>query len=219
MGKIVYKTADGKRVPSVTSVIKHVEGDPGGLMHWAWNLGDQGITLDDARQDAANIGKIVHACIEAELKGEEVTLGSIIEPEVRAAVEASLSAWRLWKESVGQFERVLCCEVPLVSERHRIGGTMDSLLISKGKRCLFDYKTGNGLHGKDVVQVAAYGEIWNELHPDEQVELYCLLRLPKDGTGFTWKLLTAEALEPARQAFIHARALYDLAKVVGKMVA
>lgn len=238
MPRVIYKNKGGVRLPSVTGVIKHVDADPGGLMHWAWQLGMEGISMDEARDEAAGVGKVVHACIEAELKGETVSIATV-PVAMRAQVEEALGVWATWKAQAG-FDAVACAacggayetvpsheccaarapavELQGVSESFQVGGTLDAVLIQRGKRLLFDFKTGNALYTKDLVQVAAYGLIWDELHPVASIDQYSLLRIAKDGCGFTWKHLDGLSMDPARGAFRHAREIYDYARVLAMMV-
>lgn len=211
-----YYTKDRQRVPSVSSIIKHVESDNEGLLRWAWKLGSEGVNLEEARQAAAGIGTIVHAAIEGDLKGTPVDL-SKLEGDAAKQVGQCMDAWYAWKEQSGLID-VLAAEFSGVSETLRYGGTSDGILQLK-KRTLIDFKTGNRLYPKDLVQVAAYGMLWNELNPDLPIESYTLLRLGKEDGAFTWKHQDALGMEPARGAFLRARELYDYERSLKKMVA
>lgn len=213
-----YYTKDRQRVPSVTTIIKHIETDNEGLLRWAHRLGTEGVPLEQAREQAAGVGSIVHAAIEADLKQEPPLDLSGVDEESRRQVDASMAAWKLWRETSGM-TAVLDSESSLVSEELRFGGTMDAVLVVQGRRVLFDFKTGARLYPKDLVQIAGYGLLWDEHHPAATVEQFTLLRLDKESAGFTWKHLSAEQLAPAFEAFRQARALYDLARTITKMVA
>ena len=54
----VYKTQDGEKVPSVTTVL-NVLAKPA-LIYWAWDLGIKGIDYRKYRDDKADIGTLVH---------------------------------------------------------------------------------------------------------------------------------------------------------------
>ena len=213
---IAYLAVDGVRVPSVTSIIRHVDADNEGLLRWAWKCGQQGITLEDARKTAANVGTIAHAAIEADIKGEPCDL-SALDPETLAKVTSAVDAWRLWCASSG-YEGSVASELSLVSELHRYGGTLDAVLSVRGERTLIDFKTGGALYGKELAQIAAYGALWNEHHPDHPIARYSLLRLDRDSAGFTWRHMHAVSMEPAWTAFLRARELYDLSKTLKNIV-
>ena len=53
MATRVYKTQDGVRVPSVTTVISRFK-EAGALMYWAWNEGKEGRDYRETRDAAAD---------------------------------------------------------------------------------------------------------------------------------------------------------------------
>lgn len=216
MGHQVYRLKDGTRVPSVTTINKHVEGDSEGLVRWAYKLGYEGLDMEEHRAKASGIGKIVHACIEADLKGETVKLDDV-DPSWKEGISNALGAWRLWKETTG-LGAALASEVPMVSEVHRYGGCSDWIGMMRGKVVLLDFKTGGRLYPKDLVQVAAYGNLWNEAHPDQPIEQYSLLRLGKDSAGFTWKHEHALSMDGAWRAFLLCREMYELNRALERIV-
>jgi len=57
----IYKNAQGKRIPGVTTVISNLGWSKGGLMHWAWEQGINGIDYKETRDKAADTGTIAHA--------------------------------------------------------------------------------------------------------------------------------------------------------------
>lgn len=215
MPAIQYRTADRKRVPSVTSIIKHIDPDAEGLIRWAHRLGQDGIDLEEARQAAASVGTITHACIAADLKDEKVDLSNV-PPELLEGVTEAFGNWRLWRGSV-ELEPV-ASDVSLVSERYRFGGTSDAVCMVQGQRTLLDFKTGARLYPKDVGQIGGYSILYDEHHPEEPIERSSLLRLGKESGGFTWVHFTAEQMVPVLDAFLIARHQYDSLRVLKKMV-
>ena len=75
-----YRLADKTRVPGVTTITGRFK-ESGGLIHWAWDLGMQGINYRDARDKAADAGTLGHDMIEAFIKGQDP------EEAVRAFLE------------------------------------------------------------------------------------------------------------------------------------
>lgn len=209
MGRpISYHTADGKRVPSVTSCLSQLGWNKESLIRWANRCGLEGQSLDDARGGAATVGTIVHAMIEGHLKGEPVDV-SKLSSDLRDPAEIAFAAFLEWKGTnvVG----VLLSEKPMVSEALRVGGTPDLIYKDQNEQiALLDYKAAGGTYADNVVQIAGYGVLWDELHPDDPVKRYQVLRIDKENGGFHWSSWPAVALEPARDAFRAARALYDL---------
>ena len=215
MAAHVYRLADKTRVPSVSTIIKFIETDHEGLLYWAWQLGADGLTLEEGRQPAADVGTIAHAAVEADLGGHPIDLSEVAEA-VRKQVDACLDAWRLWRASVGC--KVIASEVSMVSEALRFGGRADHVLVVQDKRVLLDLKTGARLYPKELLQIAGYGLLWNERHPELPIEQYSLLRLGKEDGAFTWHHRPAESMGPVFAAFVACRGMYDLAKAVQRMI-
>lgn len=65
----VYKTADGKRVPSVTTILG-ILNKPA-LLDWAWRMGCEGQDYKAVRDNAGDIGTLAHYLILCHLKGEK----------------------------------------------------------------------------------------------------------------------------------------------------
>ena len=70
MAHPIYKNAEGKRLPSVTTIIGRFK-DSGGFVHWAWDLGIQGIDYRKVRDAAADAGTIAHHLVEADIRTGE----------------------------------------------------------------------------------------------------------------------------------------------------
>ena len=200
-----YFLKDGTKVPSVTTIIGPY-GDPGGLMHWAWALGKEGKDYRQARDKAADIGTIAHAAIEAHCKGEPFEF--VGEPDVVDKARKAFENFKTWFD--GSNLIATHTEVGLVSEKYRFGGTLDAILFGK-KRTLGDWKSSNKTGPKMLMQVAAYGKLWAEHHPNEPLDGgYDLLRVDKKNGDF--KHMHWDELDRAWDAFLHLRALYDINK-------
>jgi len=182
MAARIYKLQDGTRVPSVTTVNK-IGQETGGLVHWAWKLGTEGKDYRSERDAAADAGTVGHALVEAAIKNMDAPDLSGFPEDVRASGEMAFSAYRQWR-SMTNLE-ILHAEVSLVSEKHRYGGTLDAMIRSGGKLALGDWKTGR-VYPDHLFQVAAYGLLWNETHPDDPITGgYHLLRFSKETGDFS----------------------------------
>jgi hypothetical protein len=203
-----YKLADGTAVPSVTTVVKQLGGSAEGLIRWAHRLGLDGKDLDEARQTAMSIGTVAHAMIEAHL-GKEPLDTAHVPIDILEGAKRAFDMFVEWAELTRY--TVVAKETPLVSETHRFGGRFDCVLV-QGRRVLADWKTSTGIYTEHLVQVAAYGALWNENRPGEPIEGYILLRLGKDQPLFDhhYRPANGEAMEDAWKAFLHCRALHDL---------
>ena len=94
-------------VPSVTTVLKY-SGDKGGLMNWYFQSGKEAARLEleenhrpinsvwDLPKNAAEIGTVAHAMIEADLHGVEFAR-DMYSPELLAAADAAFVSWQRFK--------------------------------------------------------------------------------------------------------------------------
>jgi hypothetical protein len=204
-----YYLEDGTRVPSVTTIIGRFK-ESGGLIHWAWALGKDGKDYREVRDKAADAGTMAHDAVEAWVHGTPFQFDG--DPEVCAKAEKAFGAFLDW---AGQTNlRVTHTEIPLVSERHKFGGRFDAILV-QNDRAMGDWKSSNNCYPEYLIQVAAYGKLWEETHPDEPITGgYHLLRFDKDYGDFHHHWWSE--LERAWEAFLHLRALYDIDKELKK---
>lgn len=197
-----YFTKDGKRVPSVTTILGRFK-DSGGLIHWAWNLGKEGKDYREVRDAAADAGTLAHQAVEDWIHGEETKWDG--EPEVVFKAKTAFGAFQEWANQTQL--RITHTELPLVSEKYRFGGTFDAILV-QGKRAMGDWKSSNAIYPEYLAQVAAYGVLWDENFPDEKIDGgYHLLRFDKEYGDFHahwW----AE-LEAGKRFFLHLREAYE----------
>ena len=205
MAAHIYRLADGKRVPGVTTIIGRFK-ESGGLIHWAWNLGKEGKDYREERDNAANAGTLAHSAVEAWIHQKEPSFEGSAELVDRAKL--SYGAFLEW---AGQTQlSVTHSEVSLLSENHRFGGTLDAILV-RGTRAIGDWKTSNALYPEYLIQIAAYGKLWEENFPQDPITGgYHLLRFDKTHGDFTHKWWGE--LETAWQAFLRLRDLYEFDK-------
>jgi hypothetical protein len=211
MPTIIYKLADNTRVPSVTTINK-IGQDPGGLIHWAWNLGMNNMDYRQARDEAAEAGTIGHALVDAALHGTELDM-SKIAADVTDKAENAFLAYLEWREQTKL--NIIASEVPLVSEAHRFGGCLDAVAKVKSEYHLCDWKTGS-LYPDHLCQVAAYGALWNEHEPERKITGYHLCRFNKENGDFAHAYFSD--LSDAWEAFKLKRQLYDLLAKLKKRV-
>lgn len=212
MAATPYYNSQGRRVPAVTTICRQLGWSTDNLLGWANRVGLEGLTLDQAREPAANIGQIAHAMAEAYIKGETLDT-SKVAPELLEPAQRSFGEYKEWHDQ--NVVEVLACEVPLVSETLQYGGRMDLVFIDRqGRVVMSDLKTGSGLYGDQLVQVAGYGILWGEHHSDRPIERYQLIRVDRDGKGVDFTARTADAMAPAREAFRLCRQLYRLQKEI-----
>lgn len=216
----VYKANDNKRVPSVTTILGNLGWSSGALMYWAWQQGIEGKNFRETAKDAADVGTQAHFGVEADVKGQKYDVDKVVDltDEDREMVRRCLSAYYKWKSMTSM--QMLHSEVKLVSEEHRFGGQLDICALSMdgddSRRAIIDYKTSNAVYESHIIQIAAYGLLWNEHNPDEPIEEYHLLRTGKENASFEhryWEAGDKWDAGPVR-SFLLARELHELKKTM-----
>jgi hypothetical protein len=231
--RLGYRTADGKKVPSVTTILKIK--DPGALINWAYRTGREHGVLEGRGDPAPSglyegsdvlaIGTCVHAMCEAFVKGDEPMLvmekaleaETVVNPSsFRAQAASAYSAFEFWVKGT-QLE-IVDCEVPVVSETHRFGGTLDFIGKLNGKLVLGDFKTSNGIWPEYLMQVVAYAKAYEECTGNTIDGGYHILRFSKENGDFGHHFYPSLD-DDAWPAFLHLRALYDLTEKLKKRAA
>jgi len=177
----VYRAADGRRIPSVTTVLGHRKSAEG-LIHWGWKEGIAGRDYRQTRDEAADKGSIVHAMIERHIGGLDPFEGADGSEIIDEDCLRSFGAFAEWFDGCGF--KLVASEVSLISERHRYGGTLDSMMIIEDGVGLAvgDWKTSASVYSDFCIQVAAYAALWDENHPGRPITSGAhLLRFGKDG--------------------------------------
>lgn len=227
-----YRTADGQKVPSVTTILGRFK-DSGGLIKWAYKQGREHENLAmrklpapahlyDRVQEAAQAGTIAHDMIEQHvLQGwQELDLKGFtraLYPEVKSAVGAAPEILARAQNAYLQFVQWLAnsklvitkTEMGSVSERHRFGGTLDAIgRDSAGRVVLIDWKTSNAVYGDMLCQLAAYALLLEENYPEHAPQGFHLLRVAKESADFAHHYYGE--LEREKRAFLLMRELYEL---------
>ena len=179
-----YKLADGTVVPSVTTILGRFK-NCGPLMHWAWKEGCEGRNYRETRDKAAGVGTLAHALVENQWRGEVFDWEPVKEQYSHEDIEKAQKAFGAYQEWARQTNlEVVAGETPLVSEEYKFGGTPDAIMVN-GKLALGDWKTSSGVYEDYLIQIAAYGQLWNENFPDRPIEGgYHLLRFDKQHGDF-----------------------------------
>jgi PD-(D/E)XK nuclease superfamily len=202
---------DGKRVPSVTTVLSRFK-ESGGLIHWAWTLGRDGQDYRDVKQQAADAGTCAHDMVECAIRQRSFN-ESAYPVEILQPARVAFGAFQRWAEQSNL--KPHRTEVALISRRFRFGGTIDAVTLA-GLLHLLDWKTSNSVYPDYLLQLAAYGLLWNENNPDEPVCGYELVRFSKaegDFAHYSFTSLTKELTE-----FLLLRKAYEIDSLVKQRV-
>lgn len=214
--KAGYRNAAGKRVPGCTTIVSRFK-ESGGLMHWAWQCGMDGLDINQVRDDAADAGTMAHDMIDCHLRGKKLDLPpefNMNSPILKNAEHAFL-AYLEWAEQSKL--KLVASEQSLVSEKHQFGGTFDAVLVA-GTLRLLDYKTSSGIYQDMLIQVGGgYSLLWAEHHASEPLHGMDILRIskpksPDDPVSFEHRHFSAEIFPIAQRQFLLFREAYELDK-------
>lgn len=146
------------------------------------------LNLYDKRDQAAEAGTLAHEMVENDLRGLPEPKVDGEPKEVIDKAEGCYLTFLDWKKIYKP--KVIASEVALTSEQQPYGGTIDDVIETamtpKGRVDIFDLKTGKDIYLEAKIQVASYGSLWNEHHPEMPVAGYHILRLGPEGE-FTHK--------------------------------
>lgn len=199
-----YRTSDGTIVPGVTTIVGLLNKPQ--LVSWANRLGLQGIDASAHVQAAAGAGACAHEMIQEVLGGPAVDLSKYSGEEI----EAARNALAKFKEWLTEHEmETQAIEMQLVSERYRVGGTIDWLGRLDGKMTLADIKTSGRIYEEHIIQVAAYKKMLEEA--GYEVEGVRILRFSRDDDDNQRDMgLSDRQLSFGWEIFLHLRNIYDL---------
>lgn len=210
-----YRLANGDRVPGTTTVTGLYGASKEGLVAWANRVGLEGQNYREVRDGAALLGTITHARIDAHLHGLPFRDGEF-PPDVVQQSEVAFQAMHEWTADLRL--TWIATELTMVSEKHRFGGTLDGVALREGKGpCLIDFKTSAGIYAEAIMQVSAYGALWEENIGEPLTGGYAIARFDKEHGGFTYKWLKREAVVVAWECFLHLRELYDRKSLLEKL--
>lgn len=213
-----YHLKDSTKVPGVTTPIGRFK-ESGALMWWAFGQGkaaERGEIsgLYDKRDEAADAGTLAHSYVEAHIKGEPIALPDKPAKIERLAFQGYMSFVN-WQQN-NKIE-IIEQEMEMVSEAHRFGGCPDAVgTNSQGRLALLDWKTSSSGPFVDwLIQLAAYGILWDENHPDNPITGgYHLCRFSKENADFHHHFWCE--LEEAKKQFLLFLEAYHRDKVLKK---
>ena len=123
-----YVLPNGEVVPSVTQILNAVIAKPG-LQKWANQLGLNNKNINDESRATLDIGKLLHAYIQADLEGAVVDEVGYTPEQIELA-KKSFAQYLRWKDD--KQIKAIKTEYVMVSEKYRYGGTIDALLEIDG---------------------------------------------------------------------------------------
>jgi hypothetical protein len=220
--KAGYFLKDGTKVPGTTTVIGRFK-ESGGLMFWAFKQGQSGAAkLYDEAEKAADIGTCAHGMVERHINGvppEEIEIyaqDTLIDSGMCDKARTAFGAYLAWAENFKV--KIIEQEILLVSETYAYGGTPDAIGLIGNQLVLLDWKTSNAVYSDYLIQLAAYGNLWNENRPDTPITGgYHLLRFSKESGDFAHHYYAS--LDDEWEQFKDFRRCYERDKAIKKRAA
>lgn len=162
MAHTVYKNKDGKRVPSVTTIISNNLGwNKQMLIAWSKKIAlQQGKDSKEIVDDAANVGTLTHLLIESKIKSIVPDISIYPKEDLKRAKNGYIGFCN-W-EKFWQPEKYVYSEIKLVSEQYQFGGTIDIVAEKNNNLHILDIKTSNYIHAEMAIQLAAYKRLFEE---------------------------------------------------------
>ena len=186
MPRMEHRTKNGDQVPGVTTVLKNLGWSLEPLKWWAWKLGKEGKDLRSAYKKEANAGTIAHYLIDCDFKKTTPNVAfdfPLASPESEKKAQTSFMNYLNWKKNLKL--NPVASEIELVSESWRFGGRIDRIAKVSGSLAIIDWKTGKDIYADQIIQISAYGRLWEENHPDQLLEGgYHLLNIEKETAAF-----------------------------------
>lgn len=188
-----YVLRDGKtKVPGVTTILGRFK-ESGGLLQWAFKQGQEGASnLYEKRDEAADIGTLIHELIEADLRERKPReMPDTFTNEQRGVATRAFEDFRCWRKR--WCEQITPIEIPLVSEEHRFGGTPDASAATESGLAITDWKSSGGIYPDTLMQVVAYKLLMEECTEVRVTGGFHILRLDKTSFGFSHRYVPADS--------------------------
>jgi len=205
------RNGNGIILPGVTTIIDGQLGwNKQVLMNWATRTALDGQDPDKIKEQAGDIGTLIHDMIEAHIVGEEFDTSGSPQTEIDKAENGYL-AYLDW-ESANK-PQYLGIEIEVISEEYMFGGTLDILMRLDEKLVQVDLKSSKGVYAEMIIQVAAYKHAYEE-QEGKIIDECHILKLGKEDGGFEHHKITAEKLAAGWRAFFHCLQLKKEEKVL-----
>lgn len=215
-----YKNQAGKRLQSVTTIIKHLGWNARVLMKWANKQGLKGVDIDQYKPEA-DVGTICHYLAECYAKSIMPNLTKIpeetqVEKDYKKdVVERAQTAFLGFVDWVSRTDpKWVSNELKLVSEKYQFAGTIDAVALVNGTLTLIDFKTSKGVYSDHYIQVSAYRELLREHNFD--IKDVLLLQFDKETGNFMPHVIPEEILTPAWEVFQMCQKLTPYQKLLDK---
>ena len=178
-GPRLYKTSEGKRYPSITTILSAKEQPE--LVQWRERMGAQRAAAEMKR--GANRGTAVHKLVEGYLSNQP------IQTITQGETPANISLFNRLKTRLNSIDNIRAIETAFYSDVIGIAGTVDCIAEYDGVLSVLDFKTANKIRTKDMIedyflQTTAYSLMWRE-HTTDEIEDIVIIIVAEEGLAPT----------------------------------
>lgn len=202
-----YILKDKVRAKSVTTIINDNLGwNKQILLDWTRRTlvgGDDPVLV---MNEAGNIGTLVHIMIQGHLQGFDVDTRDFTRNQTEVAMVA-FAGYLKWIEK-NQFKPLMdkkgvpVCEIPLVNEELRVGGTIDCIGTMDDKMLVVDWKTSSGgPYPEMIIQLGAYTYMLEAAKPNAKIDGGLIMRFDKVDGKFHRHLISRRKLDAGAHVF------------------
>lgn len=154
---------------------------------------------DKIKDDAADLGTLVHKYIDQIIQGK---IPTDLTPGMEPAVTAFIDWWQKSKIEI------VLGDTKVASLKHGYGGSLDALGRQDGKYVVLDWKTSGGIYDEYSLQAAAYIRAFEETFGQECSRGFVVRFSKKLPIEFEVKEIAD--VEKSFQAFLTAKKLTEL---------
>ena len=175
-GKRYYVTPNGKKYPSITTVLSDRGKD--GIRKWRDHVGHD--VANNIMRTAARRGTAVHTLIENYLNNEELTKQEVLP----------LALFTIIKSELDNIDNIVLQEAALYSDKYQVAGRVDCIAEYNGKLSVIDFKTSTKEKKEEwcenyFIQCSAYCEMYEERF-SQPIEQVVILMVTEDGAVQTF---------------------------------
>lgn len=182
IGKRWYRTPQGNKYPSITTVLGHQEKP--WLKEWRASLGEK--KADKETQRCAVRGTNIHELIERYLKNEPY-------PDFTSGYKTQyVSGFNQIKHRLNNISNIRAQEAALYSDVLKVAGTVDCIGQFENKLSVIDFKTSNNNKYREAIedyflQTTAYAIMWEEMTGEYIEDIVILMTVEKGMTSLVFK--------------------------------
>tara|TARA_R100000315_G_C5217598_1_gene130258 strand:+ start:269 stop:949 length:681 start_codon:yes stop_codon:yes gene_type:complete len=216
-----YVLKDGTRAQSVTTIIgQNLGWNKQALLAWTKRMAIMGEDPDLVMRDAGDIGTLVHIMIQNHMQNRDTETGDFTRNQTEKAMVA-FTGYLNWYDKK-KFEPIItktgqaACEISIVNEELRTGGTIDCIGKMNDELLVVDWKTTKGttVYPEMVIQLGAYTYMIEQAKPNAKIDRGMIMRFDKESGKFHQHMISRQLLDVGSQIFKHLCKISQLKKLL-----